>query len=325
MQNFKSDSLISSVMEDLGIHPNKSESESYFLDRLLLSAASAWMHWIVHSNQGWLSITKLNQEMMDHLSCLYSAVGNAGHPNLESIIEYVRTVLLQNGDLYHSDLYVRPALCRRIPVQNVTIIRGMEPDADVRFSGLAPYTCFADTPVALHTVFDLPEDSPSTILDFAWENAPSVDLDGSHLPEYLQADMRKGKQYYGPIRPVTDGLVLGRRDSGFHQYDYYLLKGTVVKRIPSDWKTAGLHEYCRLALMNRHSNQPTLSVNFGETVCVQPAYLLPTRELSFLRYISWPSKLSDLRSPWSFHTSAELWPTIRARFEFLGLKVKEHE
>lgn len=321
MRVYKNNNLASSIVQELGVHANKSEAIDFFHDRLILSATSAWMHWIVHSQRGPISVTRLTQEAESHVNTLITAMGKAGRLDASILVQYTYDLLLKNGDLYHTKLYVRPAVYKQIPVLHAALIRGMEPDLDVIFSGLSPFIRCEKEPMDLHLCFDLPEISPVEILNYVWRHAPYAG--GVNPREYLQLDVQEGKPYYSLKRPSIQGLLLARSDIGFHQHEYFLIDGATVKRLPNEWINIGYHEYCRLALMNQNGSRVTQAVDFGETVRFQPAYLLPRRELAFVRYLSWPSDFADLDSPWSFHVATTLWPTIKQRLEYLGCKVKE--
>lgn len=321
MQVYKNNGLASSIIHELGLQANKSEAVDFYHDRLILSAASAWMHWLAHSQRGPISIARLIQDTEEHVSSLIAAMAKADQLDAGIIVRYIYGLLLKNGDFYHTNLFVRPAAFRRIPVLHATLIRGMEPDLDVTFSGIAPFIKDDSDPVDLHLCFDLPEITPFEILNYVWRNAQPVN--DAILCEFLQPDVQEGKQYYSSTRPAMAGPLLARSNIGAQQYEYFLTEEATVKRIPNEWINVGYHEYCRLALMNQHGKRSTPAIDFGETVRFQPAYLLPRRELSFFRYVSWPTDLSDCESPWSFHVSSALWPTVKQRLKYLGCEVNE--
>lgn len=203
-------------------------------------------------------------------------------------------------------------------------MRGMLPEEDVSFTGLAPYVSQPAQLTDWQVAFDLTVVPPNDMIDFLWKRSEPVP-NTVYIGEYLNTERKTGQGYYR-MKPMANAKTqLGRTLRSDHQYDYYLLRDGEKRRISEDYIMTSFHDYVRLAIMNRAQRQRAIATRGqSDLVHLNLTYLLPRPELRFLRLIAWPEDDgTTLEEAWRFCLMRAVWPIMKERLEFLNYEVIE--
>ena len=308
----------------MGIQKARGEEATRYTHRLMLSAAAAWMLTGVHNRSEAVSVESIRALAAEKLRGMSITLPGLGDFDIDCVTEYVYNTLLENGAFYHTAYHLRPVPRRLIHAGSVDLVRGMLPQEDVHFSGLAPYILTKGNEMDFTEAFGLTEVLPKALLEQAWNRLN--DSESVNVEEYLNLDRRNGEPYYSRRRRDNVPLTLGRSASGFNQFHYYLIRGSQIRRFTDDYLEAHIHDYCRIAIMNGYMPQRAIAKIGATLTQVDLSYLLPAPELRFLRYIAWPETLHEPDRPWRFALHTALWPALKARLTFLKYTVEEsHE
>ena len=300
------------------------ESKAHFSHRLILSSASAWMMTVVHAWGEPVSIDHVKAVTRSKVDAMADISGSLNNIDIPALVDYIYEQLLDNGVFYHTPYNLRPVPRRLIYAGNIALVRGMLPEEDVQFSGMAPFIMITDAcENNAVEAFGLPETEPELMLQQTWKRLTSCSIPA--VAEYLNANRRAGNSYYSNRRQNSDDFTLARESQGINQYVYYLIKGNEAKRLNDDLADAHVQDYCRLAIMNAQKRQSITATIGKQLVRVEIGYLLPAPELRFLRYISWPEALPEYDQPWRFALRPQLWPMLKERLEFLKYAVEEQD
>lgn len=298
------------------------ESKTQFSHRLIFSAASAWMMTAVHAWGGPVSVDRVKAVARSKVKAMAEVSGNMSNIDIPVLVDYIYEQLLANGAFYHMPYTLRPVPHRLIYAGNIAIVRGLLPEEDIQFSGIAPFIVMTDVREnSVAEAFCLPEVTPEFMLQQVWKCLAPCGMPAAS--EYLNVNRRAGSSYYTNKRQTNADITLARESQGINQYVYYLIKGDEAKRLNDDLTNVHVQDYCRLAIMNAHKQQLITATIGKQLVRIQIEYLLPAPELRFLRYISWPETLLEYDLPWCFSVRPQLWPTLKERFEFLKYAVEE--
>lgn len=316
------------IGESLGVPRGAAESEGVYCRRVAMSALSDWMLTAAFMGERESSVYAVKRLAREKCALFRELMRDAAFYDVQALVDYVYGVLLDNGFFLHRSGYVRPAPRRLIGGEAFALVRGMLPEEDVRFTGLAPWVAQAAQVTDWQTAFDLTELPPEAATDLLWKRGIPAP-DDARIDEYLNVERSKGQSYYRakPLRNVA--LQLGRTRRSEWNHDYYLLRGREKRRIPENYIEARLHDYVRLDLANRARRQRVYARFDGAgLVYLNFTYLLPRPELRFLRLIAWPDNESspELDEAWRFCLAREVWLMLRERLEFLHYEViEEHE
>ena len=309
---------------ELGIDIDRKEDFSSFCYRVLFSALSKWVLTVIRSQGSPTSVMRVHQIIRDKCNAFEKILPRTAHIDLDDIEETVYQRLMENGVIYHQQYNIIPAPYRRIHCGKVSLIRGYNPDELVSFSGLAPYIEDSSNDIDFTDAFLLWPNDGETTLDMVWRRSTAVDPD-MHFDEYLDVERSSGR-YYLSRRSSKYPYAMARntQQGNAHAYDYYLIMDREVRRIPSELRELSVHDYIRLAMMNRVKKQ-TVSASIREhVVFLSFGYLLPAPDLRFLRYVSWPAhpnNQSDDRFNFMIHPA--IWQALKERLIFLGYEVTE--
>lgn len=316
------------IGESLGVSRGAAESEEAYCRRVAMSALSDWMLTAAFMGMRETSVYAVRQLAREKCALFRELMRDGAFYDVEALVDYVYGVLRDNGFFLHRSGYVRPAPRRLIGGEAFSLVRGMLPEEDVRFTGLAPWIAQAAQVTDWQAAFDLTELSPEAATDLLWKRG-SPAPDDARIDEYLDAKPSRGKRYYRADPARDADMQLGRTRRSEWNHDYYLLRGREKRRIPENYTDVWLHDYVRLDLVNRARRQRVCARFDGAgLVYLNITYLLPRPELRFLRLIAWPDNETspELDEAWRFCLAREAWPMLRERLEFLHYEViEEHE
>lgn len=312
------------IGEQMGIWEDDRETDLPFCCRVILSALSSWMLTTVGGADQSVSIVRLQQMIKEKLAGYLLLLPMDIQINSEEIAETIYNLLLENGAFYHFQYNVRPAPRKLIGCGDVSLIRGMIPEEKAYFSGFAPFAMESLAEETLTEDFMLwPLDGPATI-DLVWKR--SIPVDSSVNPdEYLNIERTSGRYFTGRRNPDWPFTLARKREFGLIcGYEYYIFMEKEVRRISIEYQQASVHEYVRLAMMNRIRKQ-VVNARIGKhIVLIEFGYLLPAPDLRFMKFISWPVDMVNMRDDFRFMLHPAVWPAIRNRLLSLGYEVHEN-
>ena len=146
------------IGDDLKIPRGRDESEEFYAWRVMLAATSDWLQTAVYADDGRPSVERVKKTALRKLSQYRDVCGHVDALEETDAVEYIYEALLQNGAFLHTSMRVWPAPHRLIGWGSASIVRGMLPEENVCFSGLAPFveTASQDDPSASWEAFALP-------------------------------------------------------------------------------------------------------------------------------------------------------------------------
>ena len=300
----------------------ENETQESNLQRILLSATSAWILTNVYAQGIQTSVKHIKQLAIEKLRLYQEIDPRISAINTEDMIDYVYNTLLLNGAFLHIPEYVKPASRILIGDEMCSIIRGMLPEESVKYSGLAPFC--RDTPASVDIVkaFDLLDITNDKAWELIWKRSAPV-TSSIQIDEYLNINRKSNEQYYSYIKPISVRRLMGRSRRNDGGYEHYLILGNEVRRIPGDFIELRIHEYARLEVMNSYNRQKVVAEFSNNTIILETRYRLPLPDLRFLRYVSWPIGTSYPNETWRFMIHSGLWSIVKTRLTQLLYDVEE--
>ena len=290
----------------------------------MFSALSKWILTAVGGSGESCSIVRIQQiigaKLVDYIKLLPTKPAIS----FDGLEEAIYKLLLENGAFYHMQYNVRPTPHKLIKCEDVSLVRGLMPEEKACFSGLAPFVPYDTAEGNLADDFMLWPLSGSETIDLAWRRSLRVDSD-VELEEYLNIERVSGRYFIGKRNPNWQFALARSRQSGnMYAHDYYILIGDEVRRIPTDYLEASVHDYVRLAMMNKVKKQAVTALIREHTVLIEFDYLLPAPDLRFMKYVSWPANAVDIKNDFRFLLQFSIWPGVKKRLTSLGYEVYEN-
>ena len=316
--------LIDSIATELGIQRIYDESDQSYASRIVLSGLSRWMLTAFFSKPGKTSVETVKAIANEKLSFFRETMTIGPVSALDAgeskdIIDYIYKILLENGAFYHKAYYVVPRMRQLIPLGQASIIQGMQPEERCAFSGLAPISMVVDGECDLPAEFDLPEQTMDDIVSLVWKRSSPIES-SVYIGEYLKFD-RIQNGYYSAKRLDSYSITMGRTAHAGVGYEHYIINEHEVRRVPDKLIECGYGEYCRLAIINKMTQQTVHAELNPFAVKLKFDYKLPVNDLRFLRFVAWPTSLSNLENPFEFVVHSKVWPCIKKRLQNLNYKV----
>ena len=315
--------LIRTIGQDMCVLPGVSEDRLHYAERVILSAVSKWMLIAVHGGYPKASVKSVRSKVYDKLENFLKIIGHPECPDLQTVIDSIYDTLAANGMFNHEPDYVRPAVHKDIGFGDISVIRGLLPEEKAGFSGMAPYTLDkGDSNIA--DEFMLWSLNGEETIRNAWQHS-SIQNGQVKIEEYMRLTSVKYQQYYSQLKDENTEYILGRtRKTETYGYSYYLIRNGEIRRMTDDFVNASVHQYVRLAIMNKRKKQRAAARIDRNLVRLEIEYYLPSPDARFLRLVSWPEDLQKIGET-SFFAQLHpvVWPSVKERLVFLGYAVEE--
>lgn len=333
----KYNKLLLKVASRYNIRKGTEESEDDWKARLVYSIcgmmayASLWDE----SDEETVSIVHLKSKVRSILDSYKSM-----YPELLTYLPYIPEELeedivglfLKTGVVYQRPYQIALAMKHEEAFGNILFRRGIALDAISCVSGIGFYAKQREEIISygVKSMFGLEQEKlldlwSSTVAAASWE----TDLSLEHNIKYLRLKPPFTRGYWVD-KPDRNGTISILRVEGTGSQLYYLYRYTSTKLEVSplpQWQVEN-YNYRTLAsacLLTYGTLPPIEYEEDGELVYLSMNYLLPPRELNFLKLYSWPKTCTTLPSDFNRKLSREVFIVIKsilsdAGYEFKGGK-----
>ena len=307
----------------LGIWPAEAEPQEAYIHRVILSAVSKWLLTAVLNSEGKTSVTGVLRSTREKMSAFLEIASLSPVTDSEAIVQHVYNTLLLNGMFYHQRDWLLPMDRQLIGQGNVAIVRGMHPDDDAFFSGLAPCASI-QTDNDVTEAFDLWNMPGMETIDLVWKRSAKTES-GIRIEEWLNLSRRNAEPYYLGNRRDQNTVTLGRKRKSQipNDYDYYIVRGMEIRRITEDYVENAMHDNLRVAIMNSFRPQKVRIKNKMDKVDVAIEYLPSRHDVRFIKLLSWPADLYSPDNPFMISVHPDVFPLLERRFRNLGYQLEE--
>lgn len=242
---------------------------------------------------------------------LYPELANNLPANSKPLEDEIKELFLTAGVSYHIPYRIIPAIKRQETYKGILFQRGIALDDIPLVSGMGFYAKAKQEPhgtttaddcsnsAGVRAMFGLSHETLATLWSTTLATASWQKKDPSFTPnvEYLRIEQPFSRGYW-ENSPSKDTVALLRvRDGGASYYLYRYVGSTLeVSQLPP-WQVENQH-YRTLACACLSNHQTLPSIEYAENgalVHLHLGYLLPPRELAFLKLYSWPETCATLR------------------------------
>ena len=319
----KYNGLLSAVADKYYINKGTQETENDWKTRLVYSIcgmmayASLWDD----SEEESISIVHLKRKIRSMLASYKSM-----YPELSGSLPYVSEKLedeianlfLSMGVVYHRPNRIAPSMKHEEPFGDILFQRGIALDSISCVSGIGFYSKRhgEKNPDKIKAMFGLEQENLQTLWRItlsvaSWESNQSFEQN----TEYLRLNPPFSQGYW-VNKPDTTGTVSILRNGmkGLKLYYLYRYSGTTIEVSPlPPWQVES-YNYRALACacLSTYGTLPPIEyLEDGALVHVHMNYLLPSRELEFLKLYSWPEMCTSLPCNFRRKLSIEVFKAIK--------------
>lgn len=331
----KYNGLFSAVAHRYHIRKGKQETENDLKTRLVYSIcgmmayASLW-----DDSEGEpISIVHLKRKvhnMLANYKSMYPELSNSLPYVSEELEDEIANQFLSTGVVYHRLNRIAPSMKREELFCDILFQRGIALDSISYVSGIGFYSKQDGTrnPDRIKAMFGLEQENlqalwHATLSAASWK----TNLSFEHSTEYLRLKPPFFEGYW-VNKPDTTGTVSILRTGmkGSQLYYLYRYSDTTLEVSPLPQWLVESYNYRTLAcacLLTYRTLPPIEYFEDGALVHICINYLLPPRELDFLRLYSWPETCTSLPCNFRRKLSTEVFTAIKyvlsdTGYEFRG-------
>ena len=331
----KYDKLLTTVSQKYSIAKGKTELIADWKVRIIYSICGMMAYASLWDDveEDTISIVHLKRRVRDILSAykeMYPEVSVSLPYISEELEEEISNIFLSTGMVYHCPNQIVPSIQREAFVDEVCFQRGILPDDIKCISGIGLYSVRNELNhiESVRRMFGLEEQNllsiwKTTVLTASWKIETICD---SSI-EYLRLFPPFSRGYWTD-KPDTTGRISMLRLGPKGSQLYYLYKCAgermKVSQLPQ-WQVEG-YNYRTLAcacLSSYDSFPPIEYICDGDLVHIQLNYLLPPRELEFLKLYSWPETCTSLPCNFNRKSSLVVFRAVQRIFTETGYTFKE--
>lgn len=320
----KYDGLLSEVAQRYCIEKGTHETENEWKTRLVYSICGMMAYASIWDDleEEPISIVHLKRRVRTMLSSyksMYPELSGSLPYNSEELEVEIATQFLNSGVVYHCPNRIVPSMKREESFSNLLFQRGIALDDITCVSGIGFYSkqVKAANLDRIKAMFGLEQETLqalwSAILSAAsWK----TDLQFERNTEYLRLKPPFSQGYW-VNKPDTTGVVSILRTGmkGSQLYYLYRYSDTAIEVNPLPQWQVESYNYRLLAcacLLAFGTLPPIKYIEDGALVHIHLNYLLPPRELEFLKLYSWPEKCTTLPCNFKRKLSAEVFWAIKS-------------
>lgn len=279
------------------------------------------------------SIVHLKRKVCDILSSYKSM-----YPELTGFLPYasreledeIENIFINAGVVYHRPNRVAPSMKHEAAYSGILFQRGIALDHISRVSGIGFYTgCESgQSSVDLREMFGLERANLRSIMNTTLSSASwSTGLSFDQSTEYLRMKPPFSQGYWVNKPDATGNISIlrtGMKGSQLYYLYRYVDKTIEASQLPL-WQVEA-YNYRTLAcacLLNNGTLPPIEYSEDGVIVHLRINYLLPPRELAFLKLYSWPEICTTLPYNFKRKLSTEVFRAIKNLLIDEGFELKE--
>lgn len=319
----KYNGLLSAVARKYYIHKGTQETETDWKVRLVYSIcgmmayASIWDD----SEEGPISVVHLKRKVRSMLASYKSM-----YPELSGSLPYVSEELeneiadqfLNMGVVYHSPNRMAPSMKHEEPFDNILFQRGIALDNISCVSGIGFYSkqYGAKNPDKIKVMFGLEHENLHALWRIALSAASwKSNLSFEQNTEYLRLKPPFSQGYWVNKLDTTGTVSILRTGmKGSQLYYLYRYSGSTIEVSPLPQWQVESYNYRSLACacLSTYGTLPPIEYfEDGAIVHVRMNYLLPPRELEFLKLYSWPESCTSFPCNFRRKLSTEVFIAIK--------------
>lgn len=314
--------LLSAVSHQYHIHKGKHETENDWKTRLVYSIcgmmayASLW-----DDSEEAISIVHLKRKvrsMLANYKSMYPELSGSLPYASEKLEDEIANQFLSTGVVYHRPNRITPSMKHEEPFSDILFQRGISLDSISCVSGIGFYSKQdgATNFDRIKAMFGLEQEKlqalwRTTLSAASWKSNPSFE----HSTEYLR--LKPPFSYgYWINKPDMTGTVSILRTGmkGSQLYYLYRYTDTTLEVSPLPQWQVESYNYRTLTcacLLTYGTLPPIEYFEDGALVHIRMNYLLPPRELEFLKLYSWPEICTSLPCNFRRKLSTEVFTAIK--------------
>ena len=330
----KYNGLLLAVANKYHIHKGAQETENDWKTRLVYSIcgmmayASLWDN----SEEEPISIVHLKRKvrsMLANYKTMYPELsGNLPYVS-EELENEIADQFLSTGVVYHRPNRIAPSMKHEEPFGDILFQRGIALDSISCVSGIGFYSkqYGVNNPDKIKAMFGLEQEKLQslwriTLSAASWKSNLSFEQNTEYLR--LKPPFSQG---YWINKPDTTGTVSILRTGmkGSQLYYLYRYSGTTIEVSPLPQWQVESYNYRSLACACLSANGTLPPIDYfedGALVHIRMNYLLPPRELEFLKLYSWPEICTSLPCNFRRKLSIEVFTAIKTILSDEGYKFK---
>ena len=329
--------LIRTIARDLNIPKNTNEKQESWMCRVIYSAlgrtalVSLWDH--EEFNEP-ISITHFKRRIEKNLyayKSLYPEIATSFTVEIDDLVNEIYEIYSSMGYLYHSPNRIAPAAFSSCKCNDIALTRGVSPGDKLFMSGLGSYDIVRDNKDMLtpNLMFVLPK---QTLIE-SWElliKAISWKEDTiTQRKEFLRITPPFNRGYWKEGPDLNGETSLFRVGSpGGYIYYLYRFEGDkcFISQI-SEWLTTG-YEYRKISNWLLASRKQLPPIDFcikNDLVTLKLNYLLPPKEMDFLKLYTWPINFYKLPSDFNRICTKNVFYALKDTLEHIGYQFKEEK
>lgn len=336
----KYNGLLSKIAHQYHILKGDQESDYEWKARLIYSIcgmmayASLW-----DSTEGPVSIVHLKNRVHSVITSYRSMYPELSESLLrypEELADEISDQFRKTGIVYHCPNIIAPSIKREEAFNGILFQRGMSLDDISHVSGVGFYS-MSDSETSSEAVKemfglemqDLKTLWKNTISEASWSTGIELDYNTQYLrlkPPYTQRYWVEWLDRSGVVSILRSGM------KGSELYYLYRYMNERLEVSPlKEWQVKSCdkeerHNYRALACacLSTYGTLPPIEyLEDGPLVHVRLGYLLPPRELGFLKLFSWPDTCSRLPCDFKRQISSEVFSAIKDLLSETGYEFKD--
>lgn len=331
----KYNNLLLKVAGRYNIIKGTEESENDWKARLIYSICGMMAYTSLwdESEEETVSIVHLKSKVrsiLDSYKSMYSELSRYLPNNAEELEEEIVGLFLKTGVVYQRLYQIASAMKHEEAFGNILFQRGIALDDIACVSGIGCYAKRSEKIISdeIKSMFGLEQEHlldlwRSTVAAASWK----TDLSLEHNIKYLRLKPPFTRGYWVD-KPDRNGTISILRVELIGSQLYYLYRyaGTKLEVSPLPQWQVEEYNYRTLAsacLLTYGTLPPIEYEEDGALVYLSMNYLLPPRELNFLKLYSWPKTCTKIPSDFKRKISKEVFIAIKSLLTDAGYEFKE--
>lgn len=329
----KYNGLLSKVSQQYHILRGSQESQDEWKTRLVYSICGMMAYACLWDDtEELISIVHMKRRirsMLGSYKSLYPELLWTLPYTSEELEDEITNQFLSAGVVYHRPNRIAPSKKREEQFGGILFQRGIALDNISCVSGIGFYSNqdSGTSPDNIKTMFGLEQENLqtlwlTTLSSASWESNPSLQFNTEYLR--LKGPYSRGYWVNAPDKTGTISILrTGMKDSQLY-YLYRYIDAVLEVSPLHQWQVEN-YNYRTLACacLSTHGTLPPIEYSEdGSLVHIRIKYLLPPRELEFLKYYSWPETCTSLPCDFRRKLSIEVFRAIKNILYDEGYKFK---